>query len=136
MEQSIRVLLLTTEPAIQNLVEQVCLIDGYRTVTAATVEEAHALTAQGGRDAFALGVVDTAALGTCDQQQQRIAHQLWQDWTTSYPDLPLVFVGTMSQNDAFLEHRADTGAFLEKPFGPRVFADRMQTFLPGQWQSR
>ena len=131
MEQSTRVLLLTKEPTIQNLVEQVCLIDGYRTVTAATVEDAHALTAQGGRDAFALSVIDTAALGTSDQQQQHSARQLWQDLIAAYPGRPLLFVGTMSPNYDFVAHRPDIGGFLEKPFGPYVLADRMRTFLPG-----
>ena len=131
MEQSTRVLLLTTEPTIQNLVEQVCLIDGHPTVTAATVEDAHALTAQGGRDAFSLSVIDTAALGASDQQQQHMARQLWQDWSDAYPRLPLLFVGTMSPNYDFVAHRTDIGGFLEKPFGPYVLADRMRTFLPG-----
>jgi DNA-binding response OmpR family regulator len=131
MTQSTRVLLLTTEPAIQNLVEQVCLIDGYRTVTAATVEDAHALAAQRGRDAFVLGVIDTAALGASDQQQQHAARQLWQDWSAAYPRLPLMFVGTRSPNYDFVAHRPDIGGFLEKPFGPYVLADRMRTFLPG-----
>jgi hypothetical protein len=69
MRKSTRVRLLTTEPAIQNLVEQVCLIDAYRTVTVATVEDAHALAVQRGRDAFVLGVIDSAALRASDQQQ-------------------------------------------------------------------
>ena len=131
MTRSTRVLLLTTEPAIQNLVEQVCLIDGYRTVTAATVEDAHALAAQRGKDAFVLGVIDTAALGVSDQQQQHAARQLWQDWSAAYPGLPLMFVGTRSPNYDFVAHRPDIGGFLEKPFGPNVLADRMRTFLPG-----
>jgi len=131
MAQSTRVLLLTREPTIQNLVEQICLIDGHRTVTAATVDEAHALIAQSSRDAFALAVIDTAALGASDQQQQRVVCQLWQDWTAAYPGLPLVFVGTRSSSNAFLAHCADISVFLEKPFGPRAFADIMRTFLPG-----
>lgn len=132
MAQSTRVLLLTREPAIQNLVEQVCHIDGHRTVTAATVEEAHALTAPEGRDAFALAVIDTAAFGASEQQQPHLARQLWQEWTVVYPGLPLMFVGTLPQHYAFLANRADIGVFLEKPFGPRMFADTMRTVLPGQ----
>ena len=131
MTQSTRVLLLTREPAIQNLVEQICLIVGHRTVTAATVDEAHALIAQSSRDAFTLAVIDTAALGASDQQQQRVARQLWQDWTTAYPRLPLVCVGTRPSSNAFLAHCTDISVFLEKPFGPRAFADIMRTFLPG-----
>jgi hypothetical protein len=76
MAQSSRVLLLTREPTIQHLVEQICLIDGHRTVTAATVDEAHALIAQSSGDALTLAVIDTAALGASDQQQQRVARQL------------------------------------------------------------
>ena len=132
MSQVTRVLLLTTEPAIRNIVEQVCLIDGHTTVTAATVEEAHALTAQRGGDAFALAVIDTAALGGSDQQQQQMVLQLWQAWRVTYPDLPLVFVGTMFQNDAFPSQGANNGGFLRKPFGPFAFADIMRTFLPGR----
>lgn len=130
MEQPIQLLLLTREPAIQNLIEQVCHIDGHRTVTAATVDEAHALTAQGGGDAFALAVIDTAALVACDPQQADMAYQLWQEWSVAYPGLPLMFVGTQSQHDAFLSNRDDIGVFLEKPFGPRAFADTMRRCLP------
>ena len=118
MEQSTRVLLLTKEPTIQNLVEQVCHIDGYRTVTAATVEDAHALTAQGGRDAFALSVIDTATLGASDQQQQYRARQLWQDWSAAYPGLPLVFVGARSPNDDFVAHRLTSGSFWRSRLDP------------------
>jgi DNA-binding response OmpR family regulator len=131
MAQSTRVLLLTREPAIQNLVEQVCHIDGHRTVTVATVDEAHALAAPGGRDAFALAVMDTAAFGVSEQQQPHLARQLWQEWSAAYPGLPLLFVGTLPQDYGFLADRADLGVFLEKPFGPRLFADTMRTVLPG-----
>ena len=129
MSPSTRVLLLTMEPAIRNIVEQVGFIHGYRTVTVVTIEEAHALTARGGKDAFALAVVDTAALGVRDQQQPRQAYQRWQDWRATSPGLPLVFVGTMAQSHAFLKQRAGIGGFLVKPFGPLAFADMIRTFL-------
>jgi DNA-binding NtrC family response regulator len=123
------VLLLTTEPAIRNLVEQVCRIDGYRTVTVVTVEEVYALSARRGKDAFGLAVIDTAALGVCDQQQQRQVFQLWQDWRATSPGLPLVFVGTMAQRQAFRKQRTGIGGFLVKPLGALALADMMRRFL-------
>ena len=130
MSQVSQVLLLTREPTVQNLVEQVCHIDGHASAPASSLQDAYALIAQGGQDAFGLAVIDAAALGLGDSQQQ-LAHQLWLDWRTAYPGLPVMIVGAQPPNEAVAANRADGGGFLEKPFGPYQLADMMRTFLPG-----
>jgi hypothetical protein len=130
MKSSTQVLLLTRAPAIQNLVEQICLIEGYRVITAATVEDAHALAAQVGREAFVLGVIDTEALMACERQQLDRVQQQWQAWIAAYSGLPLIFLGTMTPNGTFLI--PDPSVFLKKPLEPYTLASVVRRFLAGQ----
>jgi len=130
MAQTPQVLLLTQEPSIQNLIEQVCRVDGHATVAASTLQDVYALMAQYGGDAFSLAVVDTAALGMGDAEQ-RLGHQLWSDWRTAYPGVPLMLVGAPPPSAAVPTNPSDIGGFLAKPFGPYQLANMMRTFLPG-----
>ena len=131
MESSKQVLLLTKEPAIQNLVEQVCRIDGYRVITAATIEDVLALTTQGGRNVFVLAVIDPAAFEAPNPEQADRARQQWRAWADANVGLPLIVLDARTSSSVFLTACANPSVFLEKPFGPHVFADMMRTLITG-----
>ena len=130
MEQTPQVLFLTKEPTIQNLIEQICRIDGHTPAAASTLQDVYAFLMRDGGAAFTLAVVDAAALGMGDAQQ-RLAHQLWSDWQAAYPGAPLMLVGAPPPSDGVPANPSDVGGFLDKPFGPNQLADMMRTFLPG-----
>ena len=129
--QHIQVLLLTQEPAIQNLVEQVCRLHGYRVITVATLEVAHTLVTQGGQGAFVFGVIDTDAFVAPPPQQPDRVGQQWRTWTTTHAGLPLIVLGTRQSHHAFVATCTAPRLFLDKPFGPHVLADMMRTLLTG-----
>ena len=136
MASSKHVLLVTQELTIQNLVEQVCLIDGYRVVTAATMEDAPTLTTQSVRETFVLAVIDPIALEASNPQEADRACQQWRAWTAATVGLPLIILGARPPSDAFPTACTAPSVFLEKPFEPHVFADMMQTLLIESLSSR
>jgi len=129
MERPLKALLFTREPSIQNLVEQVCLIDGYRAVTVASIEAIEALIAQSGPGAFFLGVMDTAAFVTCDSKPPDWGPVQGQARVAAGLGLPLVFLGTRPSRRIWLARHIPHVKFLEKPVGPSALAAMMRTCL-------
>lgn len=116
MPQQTCILLLTSDQTFQNLVEQLFIIYGVRTLTAATVEEAEALIMQAGFAVLGLVIIDTAVLGPDELQQQQMSCQLLRDWTARYAGLPLLVVGSVLQRASLLPGYTDVVQFLAKPF--------------------
>jgi len=117
--------IITNDRAMRNLLEQLFIIYGAKTVIAETGQAAKAIIAQMGLTTFSLIVIDTAALEACELYTHHVACQLLQDWTAEHPDIPVLFIGTGIQKHAILALRADTVMFLVKPFQLHEVVDEL-----------
>ena len=130
MQRQPLVLIISRQPAMQHLAEQVCRRAGGRTVTAASGPEATAIVAQRGLHDFALVVMDTADPGQSTLSSPRMARQLLREWTAASPILPFVFIGPPAHKHALLKIRADIVRFVTPPFGLHGLTKAVESCLP------
>lgn len=110
------ILLLTDDRQLRNLIEQLFIIDGVKTLTATTVDDVDTLLGHGGRAGLGLVIIDTAVFGTDDLQQQQWCRLLLRQWTRKYLGLPYLVIGSVLQKASILSEHTDLVQFLVKPF--------------------
>jgi len=124
------ILIISHDWMIQNMVEQVSLTCGCRSIAAASAREAEAKLAQLGYDRFVLVVLDADVLGEGGADLQMAASRLLQTWAGRYPGLPVVFLGTTLQKYAILAARLSLAPFVTAPFSPHNLMQAIQPLLP------
>ena len=110
------VLIVTSDHATRNLLEQVFMIRDIQIVIAATVQGAEAIIELWGLAEFGLIIIDTAALAERESDQKHVACHILHEWTEAHPSLPFLFLGTLGQKQTILAIRADIVRFLAKPY--------------------
>jgi DNA-binding NtrC family response regulator len=110
------VLLLTADQKLRNLIEQLFIIDGVKTLTATTVEEIETLIVQVGLARLVLVIIDTAAFGADELQQQQRSGRVLRTWTVKYLGLPYLVIGSVLQRASMLSEHTEIVQFLVKPF--------------------
>jgi DNA-binding NtrC family response regulator len=110
------VLLLTADQKLRNLIEQLFIIDGVKTLTATTVEEIETLIVQVGLARLVLVIIDTAAFGADEFQQQQRSCRVLRTWTVKYLGLPYLVIGSVLQRASMLSEHTEIVQFLVKPF--------------------
>src|SRR5690606_37803386 len=100
---------------LRNLLEQIFFIRGDATIMLNTIQGVETLTAHWNLKAFGLVIIDTAALGACESEQQRMACRLLARWTTAHPMLPCLLLGTVFQKYAILSTCTRIVRFVVKP---------------------
>ncbi len=116
MQKPTHVLIITHDDAIRNLLEQVFIIRDVQIVIAATVQGAEAIVDLWGLGTFGLVIIDTAALGECDLDQNHMACRVLEDWTATNSTLSFLFLGTILQKHAMHMIQAEIVRVLVKPF--------------------
>ncbi len=115
MQQSSHVLIITRDNIIRNLLEQVFIVRDIQIVIAATIHGAKAIIDLWGLRPFGLVIVDIAALGACESDQQLVGYRALEAWTAANARLPFIFLGTFFQKHAVQRIRADAVRVLVKP---------------------
>ena len=124
------ILIISRNWMIQNMVEQVSITCGCRSIAAASAPEAEAELAQLGYDQFALVVIDANVLGEGGVDLQMAASRLLRTWAGHYPGLSVVFLGTALQKYAILAARLSLAPFVTLPFSPHNLMQAIQPLLP------
>lgn len=123
-----RVLVITHDPTLTNLLKSVCITHGVQMVTSVLMSEEEVLNPDIDLTAFGLIVIDIAVFGGSEWHQKRLSCRLLRHWTEADPTLPLLFIGTASQKRAILAIRADTVRFLTRPINRHQLARTMASF--------
>lgn len=128
--QPVSMFIISQDWAIQNVVEQVGLTCGYPSIAVGTVQEAEAKLAELGPEAVALIVMDTGVLEEGSADIHLEASRLLQTWSSQYPDLPVVCLGTALQKVAILATQPALVPFVTMPFSPHDLMQTVQPLLP------
>ena len=124
------VCIVTHDNGLRNLLEQIFIIRGDPIVIVRTLQDAEIAIERWDSATCRLVIIDTAALGRCETEQKHTACRILEDWTTTYPTLPFVFLGTLLQKYALLAIRADIMRFIVKPFRLDDLIDAIEDFCP------
>ena len=103
-------------------------IEGYRIVTAATVEEAEAAKQRLGAEEIQLVITD---VNLTPGSEARAGYVLAQRWRAQHPRLPFLLVSGDASTQDLPEVRAGTLRFLLKPFRIDVFLETVRDVLGG-----
>jgi PAS domain S-box-containing protein len=120
------VLLVEDELMVMEMVEKILRAQGYRVITASGGEEALAVAKDmnGEIDLLLTDVVMPRMSGG----------ELARTLVAQHPDLKILFMSGYTEDAAVHQGRLEHGAdFLQKPFSPRVLADRVRTVLDSQF---
>ena len=132
MQHPTHALIITRDDLIQNLLEQVLLIRDIQIVTVATVQEAEAIVALSGLGVFGLVIIDTAALGENEADQQHESSRVVEAWTAANPSLPFILLGTFLQKHGVHMIRSDRVYVLVKPFRLDELVDAIDQLYRGK----
>ncbi len=132
MQQPTHVLIITRDDVIRNLLEQVFIIRDIQIVIAATAEGAEAIVDLWGLNAFGLVVIDTAAFGESESDQQHVACRMSEAWTAVNPRLPFIWLVTFLQKQDVQMAQADRVRVLVKPFRVDELVDAIETLYWGK----
>ena len=124
------VLIITNDNGLRNLLEQIFIIRGDTTVIVRTIQDAEITTKRWELAMCRLVIIDTDALGMGETEQKHMACRVLEDWTTKYPMLPFLFLGTLLQKYALLTIRADIMQFVVKPFHLDNLVDAIEDVCP------
>jgi DNA-binding NtrC family response regulator len=113
------------EPVRQILLEVLCL-QGYRVITAASVEQAEATKTQLGAQGIQLLIADVNLLPAA---QARAGYALAQRWRATHPALPIILISGDPSNEALPEVRDGSLKFLPKPFRLDTLIEMVQRAL-------
>jgi len=110
-----QMLILTKDDGLRNLFEQLFMIRGDTIGIVSNLQGAKTTLEQWVPVTCRLVIIDTAALGTSEVEQQHGACRLLEAWTTQYPMLPVLFLGTILQKYPILAIRTHLVQFIVKP---------------------
>lgn len=110
-----QVLILINEDGLRNLFEQLFMIRGNTIVIVSSLQGANTSLERWAPAICRLFIIDTAALGTYEVEQQYRACRLLEGWRTTHPTLPVLFLGTILQKYPILARRANLVRFIVKP---------------------
>ena len=111
-----RVLVITREHVMRNLLEQIFIIREVPTCIVPTLQEAEAAMKSLGLAGVGLVMVDIAALGGCEDEQLRNVQRVLQAWPAPPTPLPTLLIGTLLQKYTASARPSDHVQFLAKPF--------------------
>lgn len=123
MQKPQHILVIASDDATRNLLEQFFIIRDTKVVATRTFDDAESIIGQWGLEPFSLAVIDTDAFGRRELEQKSMACHMLREWSMKYPILPVLFLGTADQKRAILKIRADTVQFLVKPLDLEKFSE-------------
>jgi CheY-like chemotaxis protein len=116
------ILLVEDEQMVMAMVEKILRVQGYEVITAHTGEEALRVAAERGGDIDLL---------LTDVVMPRVSGgELARRLTATHPEMKVLFMSGYTEDTAIHQGRLeDDAAFLQKPFSPRVLAERVRDVL-------
>ncbi len=126
-----QILVIASDDATRNLLEQFFIIRDLKVVATRTFDDAERIIGQWGLEPFRLAIIDTDAFGRRELEQKSMACHMLREWSMKHPILPVLFLGTSCQKRAILKIRADTVQFLVKPFDLEKFSERVNDLFSG-----
>jgi DNA-binding NtrC family response regulator len=122
------VLIVDDEEAVRETLSEALSFQGYRVLTAATVQEAEDIKERVGVGAIHVVVAD---IHLTPGAQARAGYTLAQSWRTMHPELPFILMSGDSSNQDLPDIRSGAVRFLVKPFRIAVFVDAIRDALGG-----
>jgi CheY-like chemotaxis protein len=113
------------EPVRETLVE-VLSMQGYRVITAASVEQAEETKTRLGVEGIQLLITDVHLSPVA---QARAGYALAQRWRAMHPELPIILISGDSTNEDLPEVRDGSLGFLLKPFRMEALLDAVREAL-------
>jgi two-component system, cell cycle sensor histidine kinase and response regulator CckA len=110
---TLTILIVDDEEPVRQALLEVLRLQGYRVLTAASVEQAEATKTQLGAEGIQLLIVDVNLLPAT---QVRAGYALAQRWRATHPALPIILISGDPSNEALPEVRDGSLRFLLKPF--------------------
>jgi DNA-binding NtrC family response regulator len=107
------VLIVDDEAVVRETLIEILSLYGYRTLTAASLEEAEEIKQRLGADAIHLVIAD---IHLTPEPQARAGYALAQRWRALHPGLPFILISGDSSNQDLPDIRAGALRFLPKPF--------------------
>lgn len=126
------VLIITRDDVVRNLLEQVFIIRGIPIVIAASAPGAKAIVDLWGLSAFGLVIIDTAALGARESDQQHAVCRMLGEWTVANSRLSFILLGTLFQKHALHRFQAPVVHVLVKPFRLDELVDTIDELYGGK----
>jgi DNA-binding NtrC family response regulator len=122
------VLVVDDEESVREVMAEALGIDGYRVVTAASVEEAEAAKQRLGAEGIHMVITD---VHLTPEPEARAGYALAQRWRAQHPQLPFILISISgdSSTQELPEVRAGTLRFLPKPFRIDVFLEVVRDAL-------
>jgi CheY-like chemotaxis protein len=111
--RQITILVIDDEQPVRETLIEVLGLQGYRVVSAASVEQAEERKAQLGAGGLQLLITDVNLLPT---PQARAGYALAQRWRAMHPELPIILISGDPGNAYLPEVRQGSLGFLLKPF--------------------
>jgi DNA-binding NtrC family response regulator len=110
---TITILIVDDEEPVRQVLLEVLRLQGYRVITAASVEQAEATKTQLGAQGIRLLITDVNLL---PDAQARAGYALAQRWRATHPALPIIVISGDPSNEDLPEVRDGSLKFLPKPF--------------------
>jgi DNA-binding response OmpR family regulator len=109
------ILIVEDEAGMRALLEDILRLQGYRVLTAATVQEAEAA-----RQRFSPGSIDLiiSNIHLTASAQAHAGYALYQRWRAQHPGLPFLLLSGDPATEDLLDIRARAVRWLAKPFTP------------------
>jgi DNA-binding NtrC family response regulator len=110
---TITILIIEDEAPVRQVLLEVLRLQGYRVITAASVEQAEATKTQLGAQGIQLLIADVHLWPAA---QARAGYALAQRWRATYPALPIILISGDPSTEDLPEVRDGSLKFLPKPF--------------------
>lgn len=127
-----QMLILTNDNGLRNLFEQLFIIRGDTIVIVRNLQGAKTTLERWAPATCRLVIIDTAALGTSEVEQQHGASCLLEVWSTRYPMMPVLLLGTILQKYPILAIRTHLVQFIVKPCHVDDLVEALDTLCPRQ----
>ena len=125
---TITILIVDDEEPVRQVLLEVLRLQGYRVITATSVEQAEATKMRLGAQGIQLLIADVNLLPAA---QARAGYALAQRWRATHPALPIILISGDPSNENLPEVRDGSLRFLPKPFRMDALIDMVRRALGG-----
>jgi CheY-like chemotaxis protein len=124
--RQVTILIVDDEEPVRETLVEVLSMEGYRVITAASVEQAEETKTRLGAEGIQLLITDVNLSPTA---QLRAGYTLAQRWRALHPELPILLMSGDPSNEDLPEVRGGSLGFLLKPFQMDVLLEAVRRAL-------
>ena len=122
-------LIISRDLALQNVVEQVCRVSGYRPVSTKSLADAETILAQREKPPFMLVMLDIRVIDGSEEELLTQLPDVLQLWATPPLTIPCLYLGFLSHKYAALATRTAPVPFLTLPVSASELRAAMQELV-------